>query len=149
MPLLISGSSLASRGNNIDIFYQKIFPTGIPGLVDTSLNIEAPVELAGECIDRNINGNISYFDNYKASFVMRNIQINKKDRILDLGTGTGVIALAVIIKEPDASALATDISPDWVALARKNIVKFNLSSKIKVIESDAFDYLPEDEKFDR
>ena len=41
-------------------------------------------------------------------------------RVVDVGTGTGAIALALKQERPDAIVTATDISPDALALAREN-----------------------------
>ncbi|MDF3008170.1 MAG: SAM-dependent methyltransferase, partial [Enterobacter kobei] len=41
-------------------------------------------------------------------------------RILDLGTGTGAIALALASERPDCEVIAVDMMPDAVALARRN-----------------------------
>ena len=41
-------------------------------------------------------------------------------RSLDLGTGTGILGLAVSRLHPDAKVLATDIAPHAVATARRN-----------------------------
>ncbi len=40
--------------------------------------------------------------------------------VVDLGTGSGAIALAVAQAQPDARVLATDTSPDALAVARRN-----------------------------
>ena len=44
----------------------------------------------------------------------------KNLRILDIGTGSGAIALAIASRLPDASIIGIDISSDAVALAEKN-----------------------------
>ena len=41
-------------------------------------------------------------------------------RILDLGTGTGAIALALASERPDCQVTAVDLMPDAVALAQRN-----------------------------
>ena len=41
-------------------------------------------------------------------------------RVLDIGTGTGALALGLKAARPDAALWATDLSPDALALAREN-----------------------------
>jgi release factor glutamine methyltransferase len=41
-------------------------------------------------------------------------------RVVDVGAGTGAIALALKHERPDADVVATDVSPDALALAREN-----------------------------
>jgi release factor glutamine methyltransferase len=41
-------------------------------------------------------------------------------RVVDVGTGTGAIALALKQERPDAVVVATDVSPDALELAREN-----------------------------
>jgi release factor glutamine methyltransferase len=48
-------------------------------------------------------------------------------RILDVGTGTGCIALALASKLPDAAVVATDISPPALDLARENARRLGLT----------------------
>jgi release factor glutamine methyltransferase len=49
-----------------------------------------------------------------------------KPRVLDVGTGTGAIALALKSERPDADVAATDASPDALALARENAAALGL-----------------------
>ena len=59
-----------------------------------------------------------------------------KPRIIDIGTGTGAIALALAAQLPNASLTATDISPRTLAVAQENAAKLNLSHRIAFIVSD-------------
>jgi release factor glutamine methyltransferase len=53
-------------------------------------------------------------------------------RVLDLGTGSGAIALAIADERPDAHVVAVDSSPDAVALARENSERLDLQIEIRV-----------------
>lgn len=57
-------------------------------------------------------------------------------RILDLGTGTGCITLALAAHLPDAKILATDISEDALLLARRNAEKLGLKERIDFLQKD-------------
>jgi release factor glutamine methyltransferase len=61
---------------------------------------------------------------------------NQKSKILDVGTGSGVIALSLAAKFPDAQILASDISEDALALARENVPRLNLVDKVQFLKSD-------------
>jgi release factor glutamine methyltransferase len=60
--------------------------------------------------------------------------------VIDVGTGTGAIALAIKDERPDARVLAIDVSPDAVALARENAVRAKLD--VEVVQGDLLDALP-------
>ena len=55
-------------------------------------------------------------------------------RVLDVGTGTGAIALALKSERPDADVVATDASPDALALARENAAALGL--EVEFVETD-------------
>ena len=55
-------------------------------------------------------------------------------RVVDVGTGTGAIALALKDERPDARVTATDISADALALARENAVRTGL--EVEFVETD-------------
>jgi release factor glutamine methyltransferase len=57
--------------------------------------------------------------------------------VLDVGTGTGAIALALKDEHPDAQVTAVDVSPDAVALARENAEQLGLDVEIREGSFDA------------
>lgn len=71
----------------------------------------------------------------------------KEVTILDLGTGSGAIAVTLATLIPQAKIIATDISDEALALAAQN-AKFNGAiTQIQFIKSDWYSNLPE-KKFD-
>lgn len=57
-------------------------------------------------------------------------------RILELGTGTGCMALAVAAHVPQAQIVATDISEDALLLARRNAERLRLSNRVDFLHKD-------------
>ena len=60
---------------------------------------------------------------------------NRESRIVDVGTGSGVIGLSLAAKFPEAKILAVDVSDDALALAQENAARLNLSSRVRFLES--------------
>jgi release factor glutamine methyltransferase len=69
-------------------------------------------------------------------------------QILDLGTGSGVIAVTLGCELPSAWITAVDISQAALAVARKNAALHGTSGRIRFMKSDLFGVLETDEKFD-
>jgi len=61
---------------------------------------------------------------------------NPKSEILDVGTGSGVIALSLASEFPEAQILAVDISDDALALAQENAARLNLAGRVRFLKSD-------------
>ena len=59
-------------------------------------------------------------------------------RVLDLGTGSGAIALALAAERPAWKVDAVDRSPDALALARENAARCGLAERVNFAESDWF-----------
>ncbi len=66
-------------------------------------------------------------------------------RIVDVGTGSGAIALALARELPSAEIHATDISPEALEVARTNTARHDLTSRIKFHRADLLDGLPHGE----
>jgi release factor glutamine methyltransferase len=56
-------------------------------------------------------------------------------KILDLGTGTGAIVLALLAALPNAEATATDISASALDMARRNAERHGLAGRIRFVQS--------------
>ena len=59
-------------------------------------------------------------------------------RILDLGTGTGAIALALLSALPEATATGVDLSEEALATATRNAEQLGFASRFKALGSDWF-----------
>ena len=72
-----------------------------------------------------------------------------KCRILDIGTGTGLIALMMAQRFPESEVIGFDIDPEAVAQARENVRLSSFSERItiehqdlmKFIDTDGFDVI--------
>jgi release factor glutamine methyltransferase len=69
-------------------------------------------------------------------------------RLLDLGTGTGCIPIAVLANRSDATALAIDLAPEALTAARENAERNGVSKRLEVLQSDWFTALDASQRFD-
>ncbi|HUB98693.1 MAG TPA: peptide chain release factor N(5)-glutamine methyltransferase [Solirubrobacterales bacterium] len=65
-------------------------------------------------------------------------------RVLDVGTGSGAIALAVADELPECEVVATDTSPGALEVARANAARLGLADRVRFVPGT----LPENEHFD-
>ena len=69
-------------------------------------------------------------------------------RLLDIGTGSGCIAISLAVNCPNAEVTAIDLSPAALDIARANADKHNVVNRIRFFCGDLFAPLPADEQFD-
>ena len=63
-------------------------------------------------------------------------------KIVDVGTGTGCIALALAKELPEAEIHATDISPEALEIAEANAARHQMTSRIQFHDTDLLKGLP-------
>ena len=65
--------------------------------------------------------------------------------VVDLGTGTGAIALSVAVERPGTDVWAVDRSADAVAVARANLAGLGMAgTRVRLVEGSWFEPLPEE-----
>ena len=64
---------------------------------------------------------------------------NTSQRILEIGTGSGVIATTLAVNIPDCEIIATDISNDALAVAEKNRDMHECTERITLLQGDLFE----------
>lgn len=69
-------------------------------------------------------------------------------RILDVGVGSGVIAVTMAMEVPLSHVIALEISPDALAVARRNALVHRSHFRIQFRQSDLFASLKEGERFE-
>ena len=57
--------------------------------------------------------------------------------VLDIGTGSGILAITLALELPDAAVTATDISPAALAVAQQNARVLN-ADRVRFVQSDLF-----------
>jgi release factor glutamine methyltransferase len=69
-------------------------------------------------------------------------------RILDIGTGSGNIAVAVAYQNRHARITAVDISPDGLQVASRNAARHGVSDRVRFLAGDLFSPMEPADRFD-
>lgn len=72
----------------------------------------------------------------------------EKGTFLDVGTGSGAIAVTLAAELPGASVTATDVSPGALGVARKNANRHGVAGRVVFLCTDAFSALKRGDRFD-
>ena len=68
--------------------------------------------------------------------------------ILEIGTGSGTISLALALELSDARITATDISKEAIGVADYNFKRYRVDNRIRLLEGDLYKPIKGDERFD-
>lgn len=75
-------------------------------------------------------------------------QLTHPERILDLCTGSGCIAIALATRFIDASIDAVDIDKDALEVASVNVAHHGVGHQVNLIESDLFSKIPAENQYE-
>ena len=56
--------------------------------------------------------------------------------VADICTGSGCIACSIATEHPGVRVIATDLAPEAVALARRNVERFDIAERVEVLQGD-------------
>ena len=70
-------------------------------------------------------------------------QRNRRVVVADVGTGSGAIAITIAVHAPEARVYGLDVSPEALAVARRNGLRLSAENQVTFLQSDLLDALPE------
>jgi ribosomal protein L3 glutamine methyltransferase len=106
---------------------KKAYLRGVPFYVDERAIV--PRSYLGEILDGEL------FAGEGASLIEDPFAV---ERVLDLCTGSGCVAVLAALRFPNAAIDAVDISGDALAVAARNVVEHGLDGRITLHEGDLF-----------
>lgn len=71
------------------------------------------------------------------------LPLDAEGRLVDLGTGSGAVALSIASERPGLTVAATDISPDALEVAAENACRNDLANRVAFFQADLFNGLDE------
>ncbi|MFA9485947.1 MULTISPECIES: 50S ribosomal protein L3 N(5)-glutamine methyltransferase [unclassified Moraxella] len=79
---------------------------------------------------------------------LQELQLSPPERILDLCTGSGCIAIALAVAFPDANVDGADIDKDALEVAWTNVEHHNLEHQVNLLQSDLFEKIPAENQYE-
>ena len=76
--------------------------------------------------------------------VLARLPHDRAVRVADVGTGSGAIAIAIASHMPRTEVTAIDISPEALALARRNAETHHVSDRLHLFDGDLLTAMPTD-----
>ncbi|MCG2713057.1 MAG: tRNA (adenine(22)-N(1))-methyltransferase TrmK [Candidatus Omnitrophica bacterium] len=128
----------------VESTYKRLFPDGIPVIEDISEEWDDTF--------RKVNANLGtyeelFYDAILAGFISRHIPVKRGDKVLDFGTGTGVLAIYAALKGAEL-VVALDVNEAACRFAKWNTLELGLHNTIKVVKSDGYNGLSSSDVFD-
>jgi ribosomal protein L3 glutamine methyltransferase len=105
----------------------RVYQRGVPFYVDPRVIV--PRSYVGEILDGEL------FDGGELSL----IDPGAVERVLDLCTGSGCLAILAAMRFPHAKVDAVDISPDALAVAAVNVADHGLDERVTLLRGDLFE----------
>ena len=75
-------------------------------------------------------------------------QPGARPKLIDVGTGSGAIALALATELPAAEIYGVDLSPEALEVAKANAARLQLADRVYFLISDVLESVPRDGSFD-
>ena len=107
----------------------KVYMRGLPFYVDERVIV--PRSFIGEILDTHFNGGED-----DAPALLGDAR--EVERVLDLCTGSGCLAILAARHFPDAQVDAVDISRDALAVAARNVAEHGLGDRVSLYRGDLF-----------
>ena len=83
-----------------------------------------------------------------STIYVEHFPLNENETLLDMWCWCGVIWITALLKYSLSRVVCADINPYAVENTKENISRFNLSDKVKAVQSDVFSNIDSNEKFD-
>ncbi len=112
-------------------FYGHLFHIA-PGVLIPRPSTEGLVDAAHEFLQDPKTSRISIDTDIEALSIAFHAEL-KPTTIVDIGTGSGCIAITLSMMHPDLQLIATDISPHALTIARNNAREYNLEESLQFL----------------